>query len=151
MDCGQLRHLITNILKGTVLYSEDAIELLLLTAAVESSMGHFLRQLGGGPALGIFQMEPSTLDDIWKNYLYRKQEFRLLIEKYTVRGIGKEQLEWNLAYQIIMARIHYYRVPKELPSRYNVADMASFWKIHYNSSKGRGVAQDAVDAYMRYC
>lgn len=62
MDKAQLRGLITHVLKKYDLYSVDAVELLMLTAATESNLGYYLKQVGGGPALGIFQCEPNTYD-----------------------------------------------------------------------------------------
>ena len=50
------------------LYSESAVNLLLGTAAQESHMGTYLTQIKG-PALSIYQIEPKTHADIWKNYL----------------------------------------------------------------------------------
>jgi len=40
--------------------------LLLATAAIESDCGYYIKQVNG-PALGIWQMEPATHDDIWEN------------------------------------------------------------------------------------
>lgn len=62
MDKKQLRELITHVLKRYNLYSDNAVELLMLTAAVESNLGHYIKQVGNGPALGIFQCEPNTYD-----------------------------------------------------------------------------------------
>src|SRR5260221_162978 len=44
------------------------VELLLGTALQESGLTYRV-QLGGGPARGLFQMEPNTHDDIWDNFL----------------------------------------------------------------------------------
>ncbi|MDX1428656.1 MAG: hypothetical protein R3282_00145, partial [Rhodothermales bacterium] len=46
-----------------------ASEELLLGTAIQESLLEFRRQLGGGPARGLFQMEPATHDDCWENYL----------------------------------------------------------------------------------
>lgn len=50
------------------LASPAAAELLLGTALVESRL-IWRRQMGDGPARGLFQMEMATHDDIWNNYL----------------------------------------------------------------------------------
>lgn len=128
------------------MYSEDAVELLMLTAATESLMGKYIRQVGGGPALGIFQMEPATEKDIWDNYLVYRVELADKVEQYQVCEAG--ELEWNLAYQIIMARIHYLRVPHPLPS--TVEGMATYYKKHFNTELGKGSVAEAVQNYNRY-
>ena len=47
--------------------------LLLGTALVESNLER-VRQVGGGPALGVFQMEPATHASLWGDWLPRHQE-----------------------------------------------------------------------------
>ena len=59
------RDIIEPVLSRLHAASPAARALLLGTAAQESAMGRYIRQLRGGPALGIFQMEPATHDDIW--------------------------------------------------------------------------------------
>ena len=49
-------------------YQSDSADLLsLCTAAIESDCGYYIKQNDGGPALGIWQMEPATHEDIWGN------------------------------------------------------------------------------------
>lgn len=45
-----------------------AERLLLGTALTESGLVH-LRQSGGGPARGLYQIEPATHRDLWRHYL----------------------------------------------------------------------------------
>lgn len=52
---------------GAQFASSSAVNLLLGTAAQESAFGTYLRQIGGGPARGVFQMAPATAKDIWEN------------------------------------------------------------------------------------
>ena len=46
--------------------SKEANFLSLCTAAIESNCGEYIKQRNG-PALGIWQMEPATHNDIWEN------------------------------------------------------------------------------------
>ena len=50
------------------IHSIAACRLVTCTAHVES-LGDYLSQIGGGPARGIFQIEPSTALDIIDRYL----------------------------------------------------------------------------------
>jgi hypothetical protein len=145
----QLRELITKILKEVDYYSPEAVELMMMTAAVESRLGSYLRQVDG-PALGIFQMEPGTELDIWHNYLKYRDGLSEMVANYSV-GFRKDELEWNLAYQIIMTRIHYFRVPQALPPVDDITGMAWYWKKHYNSKLGKGTVDKAVKAYKELC
>jgi hypothetical protein len=46
-----------------------AAEQLMLGTGIQESLLVNRQQIGGGPALGLFQMETATHDDCWKNYL----------------------------------------------------------------------------------
>ena len=149
MDATQLRELISTVLIDAEMYSEDATELLMLTAAKESSLGYFIKQLGGGPALGIFQMEPNTEKDIWQNYLSFRDKKAHIVKRYDTAD--ENDLWFNLGYQIILCRFHYMRVTESLPRHNDVWGMARYWKHHYNTIKGKGETREAVQAYQRYC
>ena len=63
-----LEQVIRPALQAIDLDSLAAEQLLLATALQESDLRNTV-QMGGGPALGYFQMEPATHDDIWANFL----------------------------------------------------------------------------------
>jgi hypothetical protein len=150
MEPTQLRMLITDVLTEIGLYSEDACELLMMTAAHESHLGHYLMQRDNGPARGIFQMEPTTEEDIWTNYLARKPELTLRITALMGdANFDSLQLTGNLLYQIAMARVHYYRVSEALPSKEDHPAMARYWKKYYNTRLGKGRPVIAVLDYRR--
>lgn len=151
MDPKQLRELIEDVLKEMGLYSEAAVELLLLTAAQESHCGKYIRQLGGGPALGIFQMEPATHADIWMNYLVHRKDLASKVN-YVAGATSVEDsltMRGNLIYQIAMARIHYLRVKEELPNG-DYFEMAKYWKKYWNTYKGAGTVEEAIENYRRF-
>ena len=68
-------YVIQPALESIGMYSEPAEQLLLGTACAESNLGTYLHQVGG-PALGVFQIEPATHTDIWENYLLYRGELR---------------------------------------------------------------------------
>lgn len=143
----QLRSLIRDVLSRVDLWSYSAEELLMLTAAVESDLGTYIRQIGG-PARGIFQMEPDTESDIWDNYLFYNPDLQKRVTAVCPRVDG--QLEWNLAYQIIMARLHYRRARAALPAPTDIDGMALYWKLYYNTSIGKGTVEKAKRAYIKF-
>ncbi|WP_438967004.1 hypothetical protein [Flavobacterium sp.] len=129
--------------------TESAINLLLGTCAVESDMGTYLRQKGDGPALGIYQMEKNTHDDIWGNWI----EFRWQIfGRLKFYGFIKEyeRLGTDLMYSTIMARIHYYRIKESLPKKDDIEGMARYWKKYYNTKQGKGSVEDFLYKYNKY-
>lgn len=146
----QLRGLITDVLREADLYSPSAVELLLLTASVESNLGEYIEQITG-PAQGIFQMEPRTEDDIWENYLKFKPQLEAVVRGFCGNSVNPElDLRGNLPYQIIMARVHYLRVPEPLPPAHDVAQLATYWKEHYNTHLGAGTVSKAIKKYKEY-
>ena len=144
------KHIIRPALEAIDLYSEAAAELLLGTAIQESRLT-YLKQIGGGPALGVFQMEPATEDDIWENFiLYRgaldQKVLGLMVTKHAL-GDG---LIWNLYYAAAMCRIHYYRVSEALPAAGDISRQAEYWKAHYNTPLGAGTEAEYIENWHKY-
>lgn len=123
---------------------QAATELILGTGMQESQLGEAIDQLGGGPALGVWQMEPATEKDIWTNFLEFHPEFRVPVMKLVVSGIDRtKQLEGNLYYACAMARVEYLRAPEPLPKAGDLANQARYYVKYYN----RGGAA-TVDEYI---
>ena len=134
-----LQHIIRPVLKDLDLWSEPAERLLLGTACQESQCGRYLVQLGG-PALGIFQMEPATHDDIWVSYL----TFRSL----PIKRLPAKDMIGNLWYAATMCRIYYLRVKEPIPD--NLPAQAAYWKRFYNTPLGKGTEDDYIRAWYRF-
>ena len=150
-DPAQFVFAIDAVLRDATLYSPAAVRLLAGTAAVESGFGTFLRQKGDGPALGVFQMEPATEQDIWENYLAYRPSLSLLVTAVSlVDGPDAIHLQLNLIYQIVMARIHYLRVAAPIPTATDPAALGQYWKAHYNTRLGAGHVAHFVTAWDRY-
>lgn len=146
----QLKNIITRVLTDMELQSPAAIQLLLGTAAVESNLGTYLQQIKG-PALGVFQMEPTTLIDIWANYLAYRPLLVDKIKSITNRHKASEYaLEVDIGYQIAMARVHYLRAPEALPKENGIEGLAYYWKRYYNTSQGRGSIEHFINSYFKY-
>ena len=162
MDKTQLREMIDTVLvylDPAIKYSRTARELLMLTAATESHLGTYWRQIKG-PARGIFQMEPDTEYDIWDNFLRYKHTLHSLVKELLgTPNFTFPASQWNLAYQIAMARVHYFRVKAPLTlmgvngnwSHKEIFSLAEYWKDHYNTKLGKGTPKKACDDYMRLC
>jgi hypothetical protein len=131
-------------------YSMAAENLLMGTAAQESRLGSYIKQVGNGPALGIFQMEPATENDIVDNYLEFRGELHTYVFELTNEHDHLPELTGNLYYACAMARVHYYRQPGALPDEDNVAQMANYWKLFYNTPEGRGTEAEFIHNYNKY-
>lgn len=130
-------------LKAIGLHSPAAVELLLGTALQESNL-QYLKQIGDGPAMGLFQMEPNTHDDIWENYLKYRGALAMDVAKLShVRNA--EAMATDLLYAAAMCRVHYLRVPDPLPPVGDVEAQAAYWKDHYNTILGAGTTEEYVE------
>jgi hypothetical protein len=146
MKSDDLRAVIRPVLVDMGYWSQASENLLMGTAATESALGTYLFQVEG-PALGIFQMEPATHDDIHGHFLAYRPELRAKVLNWSASGGAASELAWNLAYAAAMCRCHYLRDPVPLPQADDVAGMAATWKRHYNTHKGRGDEADYIAAY----
>jgi len=145
-------HVIAPVLNSLGLYSDSAVNLLLLTAAVESDTGRYLRQVGSGPALGIYQMEPQTYQDIWNNYLRYRPGIEKKVSWYLADYFPhkeEQQLPGNLYLATAMCRVHYWRVEEPLPDADNALALATYWKKYYNTPAGKGTVGKALSAYRK--
>lgn len=140
----QFESLITRVLTNNFPESMQktiniATKLLLGTAAQESVFGTYLRQLGNGPALGAFQVEKITFNDL-------KQRFS---KKFPcIEPLNFEQLEWDLRASIIVCRIKYYSCPG-FPTD-SLESIARYWKKYYNTYLGAGTEQEFITNYNKY-
>ena len=164
IDKKQFKEMINEVTDYLGIQSKAGTNLLLGTAAQESGFGTYFKQIGGGPALGIFQMEPKTHMDLHLNYIHgREDRFSFLYDDWVT--FPAVRLEWNLKYAIIMARIHYLRVPEALPKAdwiYDntdnkkphplwIEDMANYYKQYWNTYLGKSTVDKAVKADNKYC
>lgn len=136
----------------------EARFLLLCTAAIESDCGNFIKQVGG-PALGIWQVEPDTHDDIWLNC--DAIEIDGFADKINQLGVGFNFAENNYddlvqspMYACAMARLKYSMDAKALP-KYNGGtdlDLDMFYRYYkrvYNTELGASTYQKWLDAIQR--
>ncbi|MBF0165084.1 MAG: hypothetical protein HQM01_11385 [Magnetococcales bacterium] len=148
LDPHQLREqIIRPTLQRLILWSEAAEELVLGTAIQESGL-RFVRQLGSGPARGLWQMEPATHDDLWLNYLHSRTKLALnILGPYPKPDPGR--LVWDLTYSCAMCRVHYLRCPQELPSAGDIKAQAAYWKKFYNTPLGAGTVEQYLANWHR--
>jgi len=138
-------------------YSEEAVDLLMLTAGHESKGGKFLRQvgmLGDSGAFGVYQMEMATHEDIYVNFLQYKEKLESPIIALVSEELSSQQdLITNLAYATAMARVHYWRVKEALPSKQEVNyldNLGKYAKQYYNTVEGKATASKYVTDYLEW-
>lgn len=139
-----------------------AVNCLSGIAAHESTVGVVTRlKQVSGPALGIYQIEPATHKDVWRNYLsYRPDASDLLLLEWVpdnaaealhqpgerfVWSIDDRMLITNLAYATAIARVILYRQSFDWPvDPGDVEALAVIWKNQYNTAQGSGTVEQYV-------
>lgn len=140
-DSDQFKSLIERTLEDfdPKLADPVAVKLLMGTCAQESAFGTYLRQKGGGPALGVFQIESFTFNDIRERYK----------DKYPqLAGRSPKELEGDICLGIVIARLKYRDDPHPLPAD-DVAELAQVWKRCYNAG-GKGTISEFVANWRRH-
>ena len=130
------------------LMSTAALNLVTGTALVESSCT-YLTQIGGGPALGLFQMEPATEQDIWTNYLAYQHDLSARVRSLLSPGATTAQLVGNIPYAAVMCRIKYLRAPQAMPGAKDAAGQAAYHKLIYNTAGGAADADTNTPLFQQ--
>jgi len=152
-------HLLAYVIRPTLAHMGDryanpaAAQLVLGTAIVESRL-KWLQQLGGGPARGLWQMEPETFKRHMNwlragRHLLRSRINELLGgDELLGEGMGEfVQLAGNLYFACAMCRVHYLRVLAPLPEYDDIRGMGRYWKAHYNTPAGKGTVEGYIKAW----
>ncbi len=159
IDALQMMHLIKSSLEklGLKYASHDAMMLVYRTGLVESKY-KYLSQKGSDIARGFWQCEPWVAVSLCKDYLqYRDSLMKKVADvcyldwKYftdPTEEDWKQILTTNLTAGIILCRLHYWRVPKPLPS--SLEEQARYWKNWYNTAKGAGTIEHFQEIVIKY-
>ena len=152
LNISQFRELIIkSSLSDLLLNSQDAEELLVFTCGVESLGGTYLQQVKG-PALGIYQMEPTTYNDIWQNFIIPDNKLGLrLFNNFDVsRMPSEERLIYDLRFATAMSRIFYLRIQEPLPPANDVDAIWDYYKKYYNTVKGKAEKNESIRKYRDF-
>ena len=141
MNAQQLHDLIINPAldyMGGNYNSKDARFLLLCTEAIESKCGYYIKQIKG-PALGPWQMEPYTHDDIWGNCdALKKGGIPVFVNSLKLGApvSPHDNLVVSPMYACAMARLKYSMDSEPLPKRDNFREVYNYYKRIYNTPAG---------------
>lgn len=123
--------------------SPVARQLILATFAQESHCGEYIKQVKG-PALGIGQMEPVTIADLYKNFATGSKRDTLYqflspaeIERPELIGVVG-----NLHYATALARMNYRRFPGALPPFDDRPALWAYYKKYWNSTLGAATEKE---------
>jgi len=117
--------------------STNANFLSLCTAAIESNCGYYIKQVGG-PALGVWQMEPATEADIWDNCDALRDKIFFSTLNSLENGYPDDAVELIISpmYACAMARLKYSMDVAPLPDHNNTRAVYDYYKRIYNTPLG---------------
>jgi hypothetical protein len=124
------------------LHSDHCVELLAMICAHESLGGKHRRQIGGGPALGIFQIEPVTHNSVWDN----SDTIRARAARFGIKE-DVANLEYSDRYSIWVAR-HYVLMDKN-PLPKTPEAMADYCKSYWNRT-GKATPEKYLNDYRAW-
>jgi len=122
--------------------------LLLATAAQESHLGHYLHQEGGGPARGIYQIEPATYGWLLKEIRQRSAVLAHMVDELRP-SLVPTTLEGSLHYATAICRLRYWIVPEALPGPTFEA-IWRYYKKHWNSDLGAATRRQFLSNYRAF-
>ena len=126
-------HVVTPTLRAIDLWSPAAERLVFLTAVHESGLRSLL-QRGGGPARGVYQVEPATMADVIERTQAKYPRLWSRAELFLAPAPSlDDQLVTNLAWATVICRLKYYLVPEPLPDAADRAALAAYWGKWYQT------------------
>jgi len=140
-----IKKIIKYVLGKINMDSEEARAMIFATGKAESGF-RALEQMGG-PAVGFFQVEPATIQDVWDNYVFYRPEIKT--DLYALGfddGDMKHSVMSSVALQVAFARLQYRRFKDPLPSAQDMQSQAKYWKKFYNTELGRGTIEHFLEA-----
>lgn len=154
LNSNQFREdLVRSTLQSIQMWSEEAENLLMGTALVESSLV-YLKQIGGGPAVSLFMIEPATYLDLRQrlitdhNDIYKKI---LGILAFMTLPMTADFLIGNITAAIIMARIKYFFDSQPIPDATDYMGLALYHKRVYNTAGGATDINASSNIFKEVC
>lgn len=132
-------------------YSADAVELLVFTCAVESNGGTYVKQVKG-PALGIYQMEPATYNDLWQNFVRKRADLSTILgaQFNCFHMPPEDRMIYDLQFATVMARIFYLRAPGSIPKKDDLDGIWNYYKKFWNTELGKAKKDQCIKAYKQF-
>lgn len=148
-----LTNYIIPVSKWMGMHSVEA-EILMMMIAMHESGGMKYRKQVGGPALGLYQMEPNTFYDVKDRYLAMKnpriQRIRSAVCSYRLIPEERSDLDELVAndeFATAVARVYLWMKPEALPK--SLGGLADYAKRHWNGP-GKATAKKYKDDLLTH-
>ncbi len=143
------KYILRAILQEYDCWSERAEELMMMTAVSESGLlDENVRQKGGGPARGYFQMEPWVCDDLIVNRLANNPVRRKILENFS--NTSQQLLTYDIVFMVLTCRYFYMEVPEALPSASDRPALYVYYKKVWNTEAGKATEKHFMEMWDKY-
>lgn len=127
-----------------------AAEELLVGIAVHESDGLLYARQVQGPAIGPYQMEPATFEDLHENFLRYQPKLLKAVNEWRAFSTSYAEMAFNGWYATAMARANLYRFPEKLPAAGDLVGQAAYWRRHWNTPLGKGTVEQYIAHWNKY-
>ncbi len=146
------RFIDNSVNKSGVYFDDNALALLMGTAAIESDF--MPRFQPYGEAIGLFQVEYGTYKDLWQRAIkikYPKLR-RAILKRYgnASGDLTFEALQVHDELCAVFARIKYMEFKDPLPKANDVWGQATYYKRIYNTENGAAKPRDYIRKFNKY-
>jgi len=141
--------------EGVLPSGDEVVDQMYFTAIVESGGGRWDKQIGGGPAVSFWQIEPATAEDVYYRYLFSRKNLKDRVERFSgvsrvERGQMREVLLENPRFAACMARLVYGMDKGSVPKGKGWEGHAEYWKKAYQKGGSKGLsAKKALEVFKR--
>ena len=158
LNLSQVKHLIVTPVMAHLgateprLNTPAAINLVTGIGNKESLGYTYIQQIGGGPALSPWQMEPASRADLVDRVLAEPANARLAAALVSLEIPGYDldaQMVGNLFYACALCRLKVWFDPAPLPGESDAEGLCAAWKRIWNTSAGAGVVDAPTIAYFQ--
>lgn len=152
------RGIVAPIILDLELPGDEFARIQLMAGIGNVETGYRTRRQIGGPALGYWQVEPRTHDDLWRNWLDARPALAEIARSCLPAQFDKqpnaEAMVVSDRYAACIGTLVFYRSPIALPLRGDARAQCAAWKQAYNTAAGAGAVdpqhialfQAAIDA-----
>uniref|UniRef100_UPI0040473910 hypothetical protein n=1 Tax=Aliarcobacter sp. TaxID=2321116 RepID=UPI0040473910 len=126
--------------------NNTAIEMIIETAIAETGLGQ-IKDNTVGAGMGITQFDKLPFDDV-KNRNMKLKEKILKDLKVDISLIEWDDLRYNPFLALLFTRLHYRLKGDPIPK--TIEERAAYWKLHYNTEKGKGTIEHYLEMNSNY-
>jgi hypothetical protein len=122
------------------------VEMLLETCATETGLGSIQDSHPLKLGVGLSQVDQGTFD--WLKNKYKSgAKAEALFERFGIKlaYVKYRELAYSPLLAMVFCRLRYMTVTAPIPK--TRTERASYWKVHYNSSEGKGT----IAHYLKMC